>query len=34
MVSEFPTHQEAVAAARKAVAIISAAGGQADWSDA
>lgn len=34
MVSEFPTHEEAVKAAQRAVATISAAGGQADWSDA
>lgn len=34
MVSEFPTHEEAVKAAQKAVAIISAAGGQSEWSDA
>ena len=34
VVGEFPTHEEAAKAAQKAVAIICAAGGQADWHDA
>ena len=34
MVGEFPTRDAAVSAAHKAVAIISAAGGRADWQDA
>lgn len=34
MVSEFPTYEDAARAAQKAVAIISAAGGQAEWCDA
>lgn len=34
MVGEFATHDQAVAAAQKAVALIVAAGGQAEWNDA
>lgn len=34
VVGEYATHDQAVAAARKAVAVISAAGGQANWYDA